>query len=90
MRVLKWIVDRCHPGRRVGAEEGVLGWMPLVEDFDLRGLKKFGPIEFNKVQAVDENDLRKELLMHEELLMRLHSTLPKELIFTRELLVTRL
>jgi hypothetical protein len=28
--------------------------------------------------------------MHEELFMRLHGTLPKELIFTRELLITRL
>ena len=88
MRVLKWIVDRCH--HRVGAEEGILGWMPLVEDFDLEGLDGFGAGEFEKVQKVDATEIGKEVLMHEELFMRLHSTLPKELIFTRELLITRL
>ena len=88
MRVLKWIIDRCH--HRVGAEEGILGWMPLVEDFDLEGLEGFGADEFEKVQKVDAAEIGKEVLMHEELFMRLHSTLPKELIFTRELLITRL
>ena len=88
MRVLKWIVDRCH--HRVGAEEGALGWMPVLEDFDLEGMQNFGPTEFNKVQAVNEEDWRKEALSHEELFMRLHATLPKEFIFTRELLITRL
>jgi phosphoenolpyruvate carboxykinase (GTP) len=88
MRVLKWIIDRCH--HRVGAEEGVLGWMPLREDFDLKGLDGFNEVDFNKVQTVSEEDVRKEVLMHEDLFMRLHSTLPKEFIFTRELLITRL
>jgi phosphoenolpyruvate carboxykinase (GTP) len=88
MRVLKWIVDRCH--NRVGAEEGVLGWMPRTEDFDLRGMEGFDQVSLNKAQAVSEDEIRKEVLMHEELFMRLHRTLPKEFIFTRELLITRL
>jgi len=88
MRVLKWIIDRCH--HRVGAEEGILGWMPLAEDFDLEALEGFGLEEFAKVQKVDSGEVAKEVLMHEELFMRLHGTLPKELIFTRELLITRL
>ncbi len=88
MRVLKWIVDRCH--HRVGAEEGILGWMPMLKDFDLKGMSNFGEVEFNKLLAVNEEDIRKEALMHEELFMRLHSTLPKEFIFTRELMITRL
>ncbi len=88
MRVLEWIVDRCH--YRVGAEEGILGWMPLVENFDLAGLKNFGPAEFEAVQATHEEELRREVLMHEELFMKLHSTLPKEFVYTRELLVARL
>jgi len=88
MRVLKWIVDRCHD--RVGAEEGVLGWMPRLEDFDLKGMKNFGPVEFNKAQSLNEEEVRKEVLMHEELLMKLHATVPKEFIFTRELLITRM
>jgi phosphoenolpyruvate carboxykinase (GTP) len=88
MRVLKWIVDRCHD--RVGAEEGVLGWMPRLEDFDLKGMKNFGPVEFNKAQSLNEEEIRKEVLMHEELFMKLHATVPKEFIFTRELLITRM
>ncbi len=88
MRVLEWIVDRCH--YRVGAEEGILGWMPLVENFDLEGLEDFGPAEFERVQATHEDELRREVLMHEELFMKLHSTLPKEFVYTRELLVARL
>jgi phosphoenolpyruvate carboxykinase (GTP) len=88
MRVLEWIVDRCH--YRVGAEEGILGWMPLVENFDLEGLDGFGPAEFEKVQATHEEELRREVLMHEELFMKLHSSLPKEFVYTRELLVARL
>jgi phosphoenolpyruvate carboxykinase (GTP) len=88
MRVLKWIVDRCH--HRVGAEEGVLGWMPFPEDVDLKGMEGFDEVQFAKVQSVGEDDVRKEVLMHEELFMKLHSTLPKEFIFTRELLITRL
>jgi phosphoenolpyruvate carboxykinase (GTP) len=88
MRVLEWIVDRCH--YRVGAEEGILGWMPLVENFDLEGLEGFGPAEFEAVQATHEEELRREVLMHEELFMKLHSTLPKEFVYTRELLVARL
>jgi phosphoenolpyruvate carboxykinase (GTP) len=88
MRVLKWIVDRCH--NRVGADEGVLGWMPHIQDFDLKGMEDFDAVQLNKIQSVNEEDMRKEALMHEELFMRLHATLPKELIFTRELLITRL
>ena len=88
MRVLKWIVDRCHD--RVGAEEGVLGWMPRIEDFDLKGMKSFGAVEFNRAQSINEEEIRKEVLMHEELFMKLHATVPKEFIFTRELLITRM
>jgi phosphoenolpyruvate carboxykinase (GTP) len=88
IRVLRWIVDRCH--YRVGAEEGVLGWMPLVEDFDLEGLEGFGEAEFAQLQATDGEELQREVLMHEELFMRLRRTLPKEFIYERHLLISRL
>jgi phosphoenolpyruvate carboxykinase (GTP) len=88
IRVLRWIVDRCH--YRVGAEEGALGWMPLVEDFDLEGLDGFGEAEFATVQATDGGDLQREVLMHEELFMRLRRSLPKEFIYERHLLISRL
>ena len=42
------------------------------------------------MQATHEDELRREVLMHEELFMKLHAHLPKELIFQRELLLARL
>ena len=41
------------------AEEGILGWMPLVENFDLGGMSGFGPAEFEKVQKTDRDELRR-------------------------------
>ncbi|MBM3834355.1 MAG: phosphoenolpyruvate carboxykinase (GTP) [Verrucomicrobia bacterium] len=88
MRVLKWIVDRCRG--RVGAKESALGWMPRIEDFDLNGLQGFGPEQFEKVQAINSEEWKKEILLHQELFMTLRDTLPKELIFEKELLVSRI
>ena len=51
MRVLKWIVDRCHG--RTDAEETPLGWVPDPKTFDLGGLQSFSPEQFEHVQAID-------------------------------------
>lgn len=88
MRVLKWIVDRCHG--RVGAQESPLGWIPFLQDFDLAGLEGFGPEQFQKVQRIDPEEWKKEVLSQEELFLSLHSSIPKELLFQKELLVSRL
>jgi phosphoenolpyruvate carboxykinase (GTP) len=88
MRVLKWIVDRCQD--RVGAEETTLGWMPRVQDFDLKGLSGFGPVEFAKVQAINTKEWKREVISQSELFVNLYSTMPKELIHQRELLISRL
>jgi len=40
-----------------------------------------------QVQAIDEEEWRREILMQDELFMKLHARLPKELIFQRELLL---
>jgi phosphoenolpyruvate carboxykinase (GTP) len=88
MRVLKWMIDRCHG--RVGATESPLGWMPKVEDFDLAGLDGFGPAQFAQVQAVNVKEWKQEVISQEELFINLHATLPKELLFQKELLVSRL
>jgi phosphoenolpyruvate carboxykinase (GTP) len=88
MRVLKWIIDRCHG--RIDADESPLGWVPNPKSFDLSGMADFTPEKFAKAQAVNNEEWRREVILQEELFMRLYSHLPKELIFQRELLVARL
>lgn len=88
MRVLKWIVDRCRG--RIDADETPLGWVPNSKSFDLSALPEFSHEKFERAQAVNIEDWRREAMMQEELFMKLYSHLPKELIFQRELLVARL
>jgi len=88
MRVLRWIIDRCHG--RVGANETPLGWSPRPQDFDLEGMTGFGPAELERVQNINIEEWRREVISQDELFMRIYSFLPKEMIFQRELLVARL
>jgi len=88
MRVLKWIVDRCHG--RVRARETILGWMPFEKDFDLEGLKNFTLAEFAQAQAVSPEEWKREITLQDELFINLNPSMPKELTFQRELLMSRL
>jgi phosphoenolpyruvate carboxykinase (GTP) len=88
MRVLKWIVDRCHGC--ANANETPLGWVPGARSFDLGGMKDFDAARLEQAQTINYNDWRREVLMQDELFIKLHSHLPKEMIFQRELLVARL
>jgi phosphoenolpyruvate carboxykinase (GTP) len=88
MRVLKWIIDRCH-GRAVGMESP-LGWVPDQHELDIQGMDGFTPERLAKAQSIVPDEWRNELHMQDELFMKLHATLPKELIFERELLAARL
>ena len=88
MRILKWIIDRCHGHAR--AKETVLGWMPGPSDVDLDGLPGVTAEQFRVLQSVDPEDFKAEILSQEELLLKLAGDLPKEMIFQRELLITRL
>ncbi len=87
MRVLKWIVDRCRG--RVGAEETPLGWMPDPSDIDLEGLE-YDKAKLSEALKIDIEDWKKEVLAQDELFIKLHSELPIELHFQRELLISRL
>ncbi|MBU6427964.1 MAG: phosphoenolpyruvate carboxykinase (GTP), partial [Cyanobacteria bacterium REEB65] len=87
MRVLKWIVQRVH-GQGY-AIESPLGWMPRSEDLDWRGLD-FPFSKFDKLMAIDRELWRQETHSHEEFFFGLHDRLPKEFVFERELLVSRL
>jgi phosphoenolpyruvate carboxykinase (GTP) len=87
MRVLKWIIDRCRG--RAYAVEKTLGWMPRIQDIDLEGLN-VDAVELEAVQTVDNESVKKELLSQEELFLKMAGDLPKEMIFQRELLISRL
>jgi len=88
MRVLKWVLDRCDG--RVGAVESSLGWVPRFEDFDTEGLEGFNRETFEKLQRMDPDEWRRDLLSTDELFMKLYTHLPKELVFQQQLLVARL
>jgi phosphoenolpyruvate carboxykinase (GTP) len=87
MRVLKWIIDRSHG--RAYARETLIGWMPRSNDIDLEGLNI--PLqEFEQLQSISVEDVKAELVSQEELFLKLAGDLPKEMIFQRELLISRL
>jgi phosphoenolpyruvate carboxykinase (GTP) len=88
MRVLTWIVDRCAD--RAAARETALGWMPLLDQFNIEGMKGYDRATLEKAFEINSDDWRKEILMQEELFMKLYNDLPKELVFQKELLVSRL
>ena len=87
MRVLKWIVDRCRG--QAYAVETVLGWMPRPKDIDLDG-SQVNLKDLEDLQRVDVEAVKMELLSQEELFLRMAGDLPKEMVFQRELLVSRL
>ena len=88
MRVLKWIVDRCHG--RAGAYESTLGWVPEQKDVDLTGIKGFNEEDWDKLMNVNIEEWRREVISQDELFIKLYGHLPKEFIMQRELLVSRL
>ena len=87
-RILKWMVQRCRFGAH--ALETSIGWLPDYEDIDMEGLEKtVTPEIFAEAQKIDTTEWHRELLLQDELFIRLYSELPKELVFQRELLVAR-
>ncbi len=87
MRVLEWIINRCRG--RAYAYEAPLGWMPKPDDIDLEGLD-IDAGDFRALERIDPQAFKAEILGQEELLLRLAGDLPKEMVFQRELLVSRL
>jgi len=86
-RVLRWIIDRCRG--RAPARETQVGWMPRYDEFDWTGLN-YSREQFQKCMKIDGAEWQRELISQTELFLRLHDRLPKELIFQRELLISRL
>ncbi len=81
MRVLKWIIERCHG--RVGAQESLLGWVPGPGDLDLRGLG--APREdVDAVMRIDLGEWEHELESQKEWFDKVGPTLPQALELERQ------
>ncbi len=87
MRVLKWIIDRARG--RAYARETVVGWMPRSKDIDLDGLD-ITHDQVEALQTINPDDFTSEILSQEELFLKMAGDLPKEMVFQRELLISRL
>jgi phosphoenolpyruvate carboxykinase (GTP) len=87
MRVLKWIVDRVQ-GEGYGVESPI-GWMPRREDINWEGLE-YSVSTFYDLMAVSRDAGNAEAHSHEEWFDRFYDRLPKEFIYERELLRSRL
>lgn len=89
MRVLQWIAERCQ-GRANGLETAI-GWMPRYEDMNMNGIPGGMTSErFETLQNIDPEEWRRELILQDELFIKLYRDLPKELMCQRELLISRL
>jgi phosphoenolpyruvate carboxykinase (GTP) len=88
MRVLKWIVERC--AGRAGAAQSVLGWMPRRQDLDWTGLDGVSAEQFCELMSIEREAWIHELLLQEELFVKLYDKLPKEFVLKRELLLASL
>jgi phosphoenolpyruvate carboxykinase (GTP) len=87
MRVLEWIVERAHG--RAYAYEALLGWMPRPDDMNLEGLNVTKD-DFKTLETIHPDEFKAEMLAQEELFLKLAGDLPKEILFQRELLISRL
>jgi len=87
MRPLLWIVQRSTG--RAGAKETPIGWMPRYTDLNWDGLD-FTEEQFDELMGFDRSRIRMQTLQHEELFLKMHAHLPKEMVFERELLISRL
>ncbi len=88
LRVLKWIVQRIKG--KASAVECPIGWRPRYRDMDWRGLEDYPKEIFSDMMIVDRELWKQELFSHEELFYKLYDRLPKEILLTRELLLSSL
>lgn len=86
MRVLKWVVNRVNG--KGHAVETALGWMPRYKDIDWNGME-FTEEQWADLMKIDANTLKEQTLGHEELFLKLWDHMPKELLWLRDLLVSR-
>ncbi|HSH08804.1 MAG TPA: phosphoenolpyruvate carboxykinase (GTP) [Oceanipulchritudo sp.] len=85
-RVLKWIVQRVNGAAH--ASETALGWMPRYADLDWSGME-FSREDWDELMKIDNDTLLAQTLGHEELFLKLWDHMPKELLWQRDLLISR-
>ncbi|MEO1064031.1 MAG: phosphoenolpyruvate carboxykinase (GTP) [Actinomycetota bacterium] len=88
MRVLQWVVERSK-GQALSIESPI-GWMPRYEDLNWEGLESFTKEDFTEAMAIDRDEWAEEVLLHEELFIRLYDRLPKEMVAMRDLILSAL
>ncbi|OHE78154.1 MAG: phosphoenolpyruvate carboxykinase [Verrucomicrobia bacterium RIFCSPHIGHO2_12_FULL_41_10] len=88
IRALQWMVERCQG--TANALETPIGWMPRYEDMNMEGFEdQMTSEQFSELQKIDPEEWKRELILQDELFIKLHRDLPKELTFQRELLISR-
>jgi phosphoenolpyruvate carboxykinase (GTP) len=87
MRVLKWIVDRVRGQAK--AVESPLGFVPQYDDLEWKGLD-YPRDKFQELMRVDREAGVADARGQEELFDKFFDRVPKELLYERELLKSRL
>ncbi len=87
MRVLKWIVDRVQG--RARAVESPIGLVPKYEDLEWSGLD-YPRDKFKELMRIDREAGVADARSQEELFDKFFDRVPKEMLFERELLKSRL
>ena len=87
MRILKWIIDRARG--RAGASESAIGWVPKWADLPLKDLAV--PMEdVEDAQTIDYEEWKRELADQDAFFEQFKGTMPKELVYEREIIRSRL
>jgi len=87
MRVLQWIVERCHD--RAHASESPVGLVPDYGDLNWSGAA-FDRARFDGVMRLDRAQWERELASHDELFAKLGDKRPAALDTERSQLARRL
>ena len=87
MRVLEWILARCNG--QADAVETPLGWMPRAGSINMEGLG-IDAKALKELETVSDADLQGELLSQQEMFLKIGADMPKEMLFERESLISRL
>ncbi len=87
MRVLQWVVDRCHG--RAHARENAVGLVPTYNDLHWTGAE-FNADLFEGVMRLDRAQWERELASHDELFAKLGAKRPAALQSERDRLAQRL